>query len=163
MATWTRCPILYAPYPVAKALLPKVWQSNTNFSKIFSCLFELKPLDHFEMLHPQSWNNLHTRCVGRDEEGPRGLIWQREILLNKFSRSVSFLQNQERLLPNERDGISVIEFSSPAMCKGVNGDTPDFFNCSINSHTSYIATNNPLSARRFTHPIVGELSLNNAT
>ena len=36
-----------------------------------------------------------------------------EIVLNKFSRSVSFVKNQEVLLPNERDRISVIEFSSP--------------------------------------------------
>ena len=46
--------------------------------------------------------------------------------MNKFSRSVSFLQRQEILLQNERDEISVIEFSSPAMCKGVNGDAPAF-------------------------------------
>ena len=80
-----------------------------------------------------------------------------------FNRSVSFFQNQEILLPNERDGISVIEFSSPEMCKGVNSDAPDFFNRSVNYHTCCIATNDPLTARRFTCPIVGELSLNNAT
>ena len=46
------------------------------------------------------------------------------------------------------------------MCKGINGDAPDFFNRSVNSRTSCIATNDPLAARHFTHPIVGELSLN---
>ena len=83
--------------------------------------------------------------------------------MNKFSRSVSFLQNQEILLSNERDGISVIMFSSPEMCKGVNGDAPAFFNRSANAHTSCISTNDHLAARRFTHPIVGDLSLNNGT
>ena len=81
--------------------------------------------------------------------------------MNKFSRSVSFLQNQAILMPNERDGISIIEISSPAMCKGVNGDTPEFFNRNVNARTSCVSTNDPLSARHFTHPIVGELSLNN--
>ena len=76
--------------------------------------------------------------------------------MNKFSRSVSLLQNQDILLPNERDGISVIEFSSPTMCKGVNGDAPDLFSRSVDAHTGSIATNDPLVARRFTHPIVGE-------
>ena len=83
--------------------------------------------------------------------------------MNKFSRSVSFLQNQERLLPNKRDGIPDIEFSSPAMCKGVNGDAPDFLNRSVNACTNCIATIDPLAARRFTYLIVGELSLNSAT
>ena len=42
-----------------------------------------------------------------------------------------WLQNQARLLPNERDGISVIGFSSPAMCKGVNGDDPVFLTIAL--------------------------------
>ena len=46
------------------------------------------------------------------------------------------------------------------MCKGANSDAPDFFNPSVNDCTSCIDTNDPLAARRFTHPIVGELSLN---
>ena len=84
-------------------------------------------------------------------------------MLNKFSRSISFLQNQEILLPKERDEIFVMEFSSPEMFKGINGDAPDFFNCRASARTSCIATNELLAARRFTHPIVGELSLKNAT
>ena len=66
-------------------------------------------------------------------------------------------------MPNERDGISVIAFSFTEMCKGVNGDDPAFINRSINYRASCIATNKPLAARYFTHTIVGELSLNNAT
>ena len=38
-------------HSVAKAPLPKVWQRNTTFSNMFPCLFELKPLPHFEILH----------------------------------------------------------------------------------------------------------------
>ena len=86
-----------------------------------------------------------------------------KLLLSKFSRSVSFLQNQEGLLPNERDVISVISFPSPTMCKDVNGDAPAFFYCSDNARTNCISTNEPLAARRLTHPTVGELSLNNVT
>ena len=88
---------------------------------------------------------------------------QRGIFIEQIIRSVSFLQNQDRLLPNERDGISVIELSSPEICKGVNGDSPECFNRSVNALTSRIAINDPLSARRFNHQIVGELSLNNTT
>ena len=52
--------------------------------------------------------------------------------------------------------------SCPEMFKGVNGDAPAFFNLSVNDHTTCIATIDPLTARSFTHPIVGELSLNSA-
>ena len=48
------------------------------------------------------------------------------------------------------------------MCKGVNGDALAFFNRSVDACTSCISTNDPLAARRFTHPKVGELSLNSA-
>ena len=66
-------------------------------------------------------------------------------------------------MSNERDGIFVIEFYSPEMCKGVNDDAPDFLNISVIARTSFIATNYPLAVRCFTHPVVGELSLNNVT
>ena len=44
------------------------------------------------------------------------------------------------------------------MCRGVNGDAPDFFNRSVNDRTNCISSNEILAARCFTHPIVGELS-----
>ena len=49
-----------------------------------------------------------------------------KILLNKFSRSVYFLQNQARLLPNDRDGISVIEFF-PQQCEKLSRVMPHIF------------------------------------
>ena len=49
------------------------------------------------------------------------------------------------------------------MCKGVNDDDPALFNRSVNDRTNCIATNDPLAERRFTHPIVGELSLKSWT
>ena len=49
------------------------------------------------------------------------------------------------------------------MCKGVNSDAPDLFRHNANAYTNCIATNEPLVARRLTHPTVGELSLNNAS
>ena len=64
-------------HPVSKAPLQKGGQRNTNFSNMFPCLFELQPLSHFEMIHKQHWNNLHTNCAGRSEDGPRGLVWKR--------------------------------------------------------------------------------------
>jgi hypothetical protein len=42
-------------------------------------------------------------------------------LLNNVSNSVLDLQCYFGLLPKEREGISVIEFSSPAMWSGVMG------------------------------------------
>ena len=48
------------------------------------------------------------------------------------------------------------------MCKGVNGDAQCFFRHNANACTNCIATNEPLAARRLTHPTVGELLLNNA-
>ena len=49
------------------------------------------------------------------------------------------------------------------MCKGINGDAPDFFNPSANACTNCIDTNKHFSVRRLTHPKVGELYLNNST
>ena len=81
----------------------------------------------------------------------------------KWRRSVSLSQNQEVLLPNERDGISVLSFYSPQMCKRVNGDAPDLFRHNANACTKCIATNKIVVARHLTHPTAGELSLENAT
>ena len=66
-------------------------------------------------------------------------------------------------MPKYCYGILVIAFSSPAMCKDVKGDAPDFFNRNNNACTKCIATNEPLSAISLTHPTVGKLSLSNAT
>ena len=55
------------------------------------------------------------------------LFGKGKFLLNKFSRSVSFLRNQAILLPNKRGVTYVIDFTSPEMCKGVNDDAQDFF------------------------------------
>ena len=69
---------------VAKAPLPEVWKSNTNYSNMFSYLFELKLLAHFEILHQHHWNNLHTPYVGRSEYGPRVLVRQRENFVEQI-------------------------------------------------------------------------------
>jgi hypothetical protein len=45
-------------------------------------------------------------------------------LLNNVSNLVLDLQCYFGLLPKEREGISVIEFSSPAMWSGVMGHVP---------------------------------------
>ena len=68
-----------------------------------------------------------------------------KFLLKKISRSVPFLQNQERLLPNEGDGISVIAFSFPETCKGVNGDAPEFLNVALMLALAELQPINPSS------------------
>ena len=83
--------------PAAKAPLPKVWQRNTNFSNIFPWLFELQPLSHFKMLHPQHWKNLHNHCVGRAEDVPRGLVWKREIFVEMFW-NISIIFTKPRII-----------------------------------------------------------------
>ena len=81
--------------PIAKAPLPKVWQRNTNFSNMFSCLFDLKPLAHFEMLHLQHWNKLLTHCVGRAEDGPRGLVWKRLFFWKNLAGQYHFYKTKK--------------------------------------------------------------------
>ena len=65
--------------------------------------------------------------------------------------------------PNDRDGMSVIELSTPAMCSGVSGDARERCRHSARAHTSCIATFECFAASRCTQWTVGELSLNNAT
>ena len=130
---------------------------------MFPYLFELQPLTISKCCIRITEITFILTVLGGPEKAQEALFVKGKFLLNKFRRSVSFLQNQEGLLPNERDVISVIAFSSQEMCKCVNGDAPYSLNRSDNTHTNCIATNKPLSARRLNHPTVGELSLNNAT
>ena len=53
-----------------------------------------------------------------------------------------------------REGISVVAFYSPEICKGIKGDAPDFFNHNDNTYTNCIATTETLAARLLTHPKV---------
>jgi hypothetical protein len=46
------------------------------------------------------------------------------VELNKVSKSSLVLHSHCGSLPNDRDGMSVIEFSSPAMWRGVIGHAP---------------------------------------
>ena len=64
-------------------------------------------------------------------------------------------------MPNNHDGISVISFSSPEMCNGVNNYAPAFFNRSDNARTNCILTNKILDIKCLTHPTVVYLLLNN--
>ena len=66
-------------------------------------------------------------------------------------------------LPKEHDGISVIEFSPPAMWSGVMGHVPLSFSRSASALMRCADTIDPCVARHWTHPTVGVLSLNNAT
>ena len=84
-------------------------------------------------------------------------------MLCKARRSELVLQNHFGSLPKEREGISVIEFSSPAMWSGVIGHVPFNFSLSASARMRCADTIEPFVARRRTHPTVGELSLNSAT
>ncbi len=84
-------------------------------------------------------------------------------MLCKVSKSELVLQNHLGLLPKEREGISVIEFSSPAMWSGVIGHVPFNFSLSASARMRCADTIEPRVSKRRTHPTVGELLLNSAT
>jgi hypothetical protein len=83
--------------------------------------------------------------------------------LYKVSKSLLVLQNHFGLLPNEREGIYVIEFSSPGIWSEVIGHVPCNFSLSASARMRCADTIKPRVAKRRTHPTVGELSLNSAT
>ena len=82
--------------------------------------------------------------------------------LNKVSNSESVLHSHFGSDPNDRDGISVIALSTPAICSGVSGEA--FLSCKrrARARRSWIAMCECFAARRCTQCTVGELSLNNA-
>ncbi len=84
-------------------------------------------------------------------------------MLNIVSNSWLDLHSHFGLLPKEREGISVIEFSSPAMWRGVIGHVPFSFSRRASARIRCAKTSDPHVARQCTHPTVGELSLNRAT
>jgi hypothetical protein len=79
--------------------------------------------------------------------------------LKRVSNSASVLQCHFASLPKDREGISVIGFSSPLMCIGVRGETLFFFIRSASARNSCPATNDPFAASLRTQCTVGELSL----
>ena len=84
-------------------------------------------------------------------------------MLYKVSKSLLVLQNHFGLLPNEREGIYVIEFSSPGIWSEVIGHVPCNFSLSASARMRCADTIEPRVAKRRTHPTVGELSLNSVT
>ena len=84
-------------------------------------------------------------------------------MLNKVSNSWLDLHSHFGLLPKEREGISGIKFSSPAMWRGVIGHVPFSFSWRASAQIRCAETSDPRVARRRTHPTVGELLLNRAT
>ena len=84
-------------------------------------------------------------------------------MLCKVSKSELVLQNHLGLLPKEHEGISVIEFSLPAMWSGVIGHVPFNFSLSASARMRCADTIEPRVAKWRTHPTVGELSLNSST
>jgi hypothetical protein len=58
------------------------------------------------------WQTVHKFCLGRVK-----------VQLKKVSKSDSNLKCHFGSLPNEREGILVIKFWSPAMCSVVIGQT----------------------------------------
>lgn len=82
--------------------------------------------------------------------------------LNKVSNSESVLQNHFGSDPNDRDGMSVIALSTPAICCGVNGEA--FVSCKrrARARTSWIAMCECFAARCWTQCTVGELLLKSA-
>jgi hypothetical protein len=83
--------------------------------------------------------------------------------LYKVSNLSLVLECHFFLLPNESEGMSVMEFSSPAIWSGVIGHVPCNLSRSARALIMFANTSNPRVARRWTHPKVGELLLNRAT
>jgi len=84
-------------------------------------------------------------------------------MLNNVSNSEFDLQCHFVSLPKDRNGISVIEFSSPAMWSGVIRHVPFCLSRRASARIRWADTRDPRVASRRTHPTVGELSLNSAT
>jgi hypothetical protein len=84
-------------------------------------------------------------------------------VLCKVSKSELVLQNHFGSLPKEHKGISVIEFSLPAMWSGVIGHVPFNFSLSARSRMRCADTIKLQVAKQRTHPTIGELLLNSAT
>ncbi len=85
-------------------------------------------------------------------------------VLNKVSKLWFVLQSHFFSLPNECKGMSIMEFSSPAIWSGVIGHVPCNLSRSARALMRLADTSNPqVARRRWTHPTVGELSLNRAT
>ena len=76
---------------------PKGWTNVIQFFQHVSLLFELQPLAHFEILHPQYQNNFHTQGSGRAEYGPRGLVGQRKILIGIFLQVIIIFEKPCRV------------------------------------------------------------------
>ena len=83
--------------------------------------------------------------------------------IKRVSKSKSSLQNHFGSLPNDRDGMSVMAFFLPAMCRVVRGKTFRSFMRRERAGRSWSATNDPLAAICHTQCKVCELSLNSAT
>ncbi len=84
-------------------------------------------------------------------------------MLNKVSKSRLDLHSHWGSLPNECKGMSVIEFSSPAMWSGVIGHVPFSLSLRASARMRCAKTNDLQVARQHAHPTVGKLSLNKAT
>ncbi len=67
------------------------------------------------------------------------------------------LQCHLSLLPKDLEGISVIEFSSPAMWSGVMGQVLFSFSRKASALMRCADTIDPRVAKRWTHPTMGEL------
>jgi hypothetical protein len=80
--------------------------------------------------------------------------------LKRVSKSLSVSHLQAGLLPNERDGTSVIALRSPAIWMGVRGHALCNFRCKAKACIKFSATLEHRDPRRATQPIDGELSPN---
>ncbi len=90
-------------------------------------------------------------------------MWQREsIVVKGMECSVSFAVPFFSDL-KDREGMSVSELSTPAMCRGINGEALLSWRRNASARTSCIATFECFAVRRCTQCTIGELSLNSAT
>ena len=82
--------------------------------------------------------------------------------LNKVRNFSSESQNHFPIRPNEREGMSVIAFSTPAMCIGINGEAPAAFSRVAMTRSRAAAVFDFLEVSFLVQVTVGSLSLSKA-
>ncbi len=133
-------------FPMCLPILGSRRHSSSPISLV--CSMEITRIHTFEVI----WKTVQDPWFG---SGKR--------LLNRVSKSVCDLQCHSGTLPKDREGMSVIEFSTPGMWQGVIGHACLSLIRNANARTSCAATTECLDASLFTQLTVGSLSLNTAT
>lgn len=124
-------------------------------SRVHSCVVDAC-VSNIEITLEESflgiWNKLQQFCEGSGN-----------FSLNIVRNSLSSLQYHFTFFPNEREGMSEMEFSGPGMCIGINGEARAAFNRTDSTLSIAAAVLECLEFIRRSQDTVGELSFRRAT